>query len=447
MTTTLKKLLVAMSLTLLAAGAHAQGARLKKGDKIPDQYIVVLKQTGLLGGLLSTKEISRIGEELARQHGGRLLYIYGNAINGYLVRMTAAQAAALAKDPAVKYLEQDSIVTLGRSQSGPTWGLDRVDQRKPSLDSRYNFPESAGDDVNIYVIDTGVRGSHAEFKDRIGGGANFAAAGPGPGQPGLLDSALELFNPNKTKTSDWDDCNGHGTHVAGTAAGERYGVAKRATVYAVRVLGCDGSGTNSGVIAGVEWVAKNGRKPAVANLSLGGGSSKALDDALRKLVSEGVIAVVAAGNENQDACGGSPSRVPEAITVGATDKKDQRASFSNWGKCVDLSAPGVEITSAWFDGDSHGKTISGTSMAAPHVAGAVALYLAERREARPSEIVKALMADSSRDAIAGPKGSPNRLLYTGRVEDSRREPASQRQSAPQQQQSPIPPLPRLPLGR
>ena len=445
MTKTLTTFLLAFLLALsLAATAHAQSAKPGKGSKIPDQYIVVLEQTGLFGGLLSVKEITRIGEELASQHGGRVLYTFGYALNGYLARLTAAQAAALAKNPAVKYLEQDSVVTLGRSQSSATWGLDRVDQRKLPLDSRYGYPESAGEGVSLYVIDTGVRGSHSEFKGRMGGGANFAASGPGPSQPGLLDSALEMFNPSKTKPSDWADCNGHGTHVAGTAAGERYGVAKRATVFALRVLGCDGSGTNSGVIAGVDWVAKNARKPAVANLSLGGGSSKALDDAIRKLVAEGVTTVVAAGNENKDACNGSPSRVPEAITVGATDKKDQRSSFSNWGKCVDISAPGSDITSAWFENDSQTNTISGTSMATPHVAGAVALYLSERPNARATEIVKALLADSSRDRIGGPNGSPNRLLYVGRAEDTQREPASRQQSAPQQQQSPLPQLPRLP---
>jgi subtilisin family serine protease len=436
------RLILALSLGLVCALAlhPAQAKKLERGELIPDQYIVVLsKDRGLFSN--APDRLPKLADELTRQYGGQILYTFGTALNGYLARLTPGQASALAKSPSVKYVEQDSVVSQFDDQKNATWGLDRVDQRKLPLDQRFRYPDRAGDDVNLYIIDTGVRGSHAEFKGRIGGGANFAAAGPGPGG-GLLDGALDLLNPGKAEPNDWNDCNGHGTHVAGSAAGASYGIARKATIYAVRVLGCDGSGTNSGVIAGVDWVAKNAKKPAVANLSLGGGNSTALDDAIKKLISSGVTTVVAAGNDDKDACTGSPNRVPQAITVGATDKSDKRSSFSNWGKCVDLSAPGTDITSAWFQSDSQTKTISGTSMAAPHAAGAAAIYLAGNRQARPADVAKALLENSSREVLGNLRGSPNRLLYVTEGKPEKPAPAHE---PPQQPRNTLP-IPKLPIG-
>lgn len=444
----LKSLVALAGLASLLAGSPALAQKLARGAPIPDQYIVVLKD-GKGGALLGqlTDRLPKLADELTARYGGQVLFIYGTALNGYLARLNPEQARALAKSPSVKYVEQDSIVSKFAEQKNAPWGLDRVDQRKLPLDQRFRYPGDAGDGVGVYIIDTGVRGGHAEFKGRMGGGANFAAAGPGPSE-GLLDGALgslDLFNPGKAEPGDWDDCNGHGTHVAGSAAGASYGIARKATIYALRVLGCDGSGTNSGVIAGVDWVTKNAKKPAVANLSLGGGNSTALDDAIKKLISSGVTTVVAAGNDDKDACVGSPNRVPQAITVGATDRKDKRSSFSNWGKCVDLSAPGSDITSAWFQNDTQTKTISGTSMAAPHVAGAVAVYLGGDKQAKPADVAKALLKNSTPDVLGNLRGSPNRLLYLAE-ERSPERPQPSRQAPPSQPPSNTLPLPRLPLG-
>ena len=438
---------LAACLAFILASTPLRAQKLQRGDRIPDQYIVVLsgKAGGLLGG--SNSRLLKIADELTREAGGQVLYTFGTALNGYLARLTPEQALALAKSPSVKYVEQDSVVRQFADQKNAPWGLDRVDQRKLPLDQRFRYPDDAGRGANIYIIDTGVHGSHAEFKNRMGDGVNFAAAGPGPSE-GLLDGvlgSLDLFNPGKAEPNDWGDCNGHGTHVAGSAAGASLGIARKATIYAVRVLGCDGSGTNSGVIAGVDWVAKNAKKPAVANLSLGGGNSTALDDAIRKLISSGVTTVVAAGNDDKDACVGSPNRVPQAITVGATDKTDKRSSFSNWGKCVDLSAPGTDITSAWFQSDTQTKTISGTSMAAPHVAGAAAIYLGENRQARPADVAKALVTNASSGVLNSLRGSPNRLLYLT-AERRTEPPQPTREAPPPPQRDNVLPLPRLPLG-
>lgn len=395
--TAVTALLLLSALALVPVQAQAP----KKGERVPNQYIVVLKETGALGGMLSADQIARIARELAGQHGGTLLLTYGNALNGYIARLDATQAAALARDPRVSFVEQDSVVgPVTRNQRDPVWGLDRLDQRGPKLDEYYRYPDTAGFGVNLYIIDSGVRSTHQDFRDRYGGGVNFVSADRNPGAaPG----------------GDPGDCNGHGTHVAGTAAGEKYGVAKRAKLYSVRVLDCDGSGTMAGVIAGVDWLEKNARRPAVANLSLGGGASRALDQAVQKLINRGVVVVAAAGNDDRDACGVSPGRVKDVLTVAASDREDRRAQFSNWGECVDLFAPGADIRSAWFEKDNQFATLSGTSMAAPHVAGLAALYLGERREARVTEVVRDLLRDASDDRIADPKGSPNRLAYVGRV--------------------------------
>ncbi|HZG43267.1 MAG TPA: S8 family peptidase, partial [Longimicrobium sp.] len=300
----------------------------------------------------------------------------------------AGQLNALRNNPNVDYIEQDARVQATATQSNATWGLDRVDQRALPLSGTYTYtPTGAG--VNVYIIDTGIRLSHGDFGGRAVSGYDAVDGGSA------------------------DDCNGHGTHVAGTVGGSTYGVAKGAKLYAVRVLDCAGSGTNSGVIAGMDWVAQNHAKPAAANMSLGGGASQATDDAIQRMVSAGVTVVVAAGNENQNACNVSPARAANAITVGSTTNTDARSSFSNWGSCVDIFAPGSSITSAWYTSTTATNTISGTSMASPHTAGVVALYLQDNPSATPAGVASALINNSTANKVTSAgTGSPNRLLYS-----------------------------------
>ncbi|MFF5424766.1 MULTISPECIES: S8 family peptidase [unclassified Streptomyces] len=319
---------------------------------------------------------------------------YRAALKGFSATLSKARAAELAADPRVAYVEQNTTVRITDTQNGATWGLDRIDQRDLPLSTTYTYDTTASN-VTAYVIDTGIRTSHSEF----GGRATVGTDTVGDGQNG-------------------QDCQGHGTHVAGTVGGAKYGVAKGAKLVAVRVLNCSGSGTTAGVIAGVDWVTAHAVKPAVANMSLGGGANASLDDAVKRSIASGVTYAVAAGNGNilgwpANACNYSPARVPEAITVGATDSADKRASFSNYGTCVDLFAPGVSVTSAWKDNDTATSTISGTSMAAPHTAGVAALYLAAHPTATPAQVSSALAANATAGKVQDPRtGSPNRLLYS-----------------------------------
>ncbi|MDV5145786.1 S8 family peptidase [Streptomyces sp. SBC-4] len=321
-------------------------------------------------------------------------HVYRSALKGFSTTMSQARAARLAADPRVAYVEQNATVRVADTQTGATWGLDRVDQRDLPLSTTYTYDTTASN-VTAYIIDTGIRTSHGEF----GGRATVGTDTVGGGQNG-------------------QDCQGHGTHVAGTVGGAKYGVAKGVKLVAVRVLDCNGSGTTAGVIAGVDWVTANAVKPAVANMSLGGGANASLDDAVRRSIASGVTYAVAAGNGNflglpARACNYSPARVAEAITVGATDSADKRASFSNYGNCVDLFAPGVSVTSAWKDGDTATNTISGTSMAAPHTAGVAALYLAANPAATPAQVGTALVNNATPGKVQDPKsGSPNRLLHS-----------------------------------
>ncbi|WP_406732007.1 S8 family peptidase [Streptomyces sp. NBC_01794] len=321
-------------------------------------------------------------------------HTYRSALTGFSASMSGAKAAKLSADPRVAYVQQNATVRINETQPNATWGIDRIDQRNLPLSKTYTYNTTASN-VTAYIIDTGIRTSHSEF----GGRASVGTDTVGGGQNG-------------------QDCNGHGTHVAGTVGGKTYGVAKGVKLVAVRVLDCQGSGTTAGVIAGIDWVTANAKKPAVANMSLGGSADAALDNAVKKSIGSGVSYAIAAGNGNflglpANACNYSPARVPEAITVGATDNTDRRASFSNYGTCLDLFAPGVNITSSWKDSDTATNTISGTSMATPHTAGAAALYLATHATASPVQVRDALVNGATSGKVQDPRtGSPNKLLYS-----------------------------------
>ncbi|MGW0464631.1 S8 family peptidase [Streptomyces sp. NPDC003027] len=328
--------------------------------------------------------------DLAEEYGGTLRRSYDSAVNGFSVNgLSETEAKRLAADPAVAKVVQNKKFSINATQTDPpSWGLDRVDQADTAGDAKYTYPDSAGEGVTAYVIDTGVRVGHKDFGGRATDG-------------------FDAIDNDETA----QDGNGHGTHVAGTIAGSTYGVAKKAKIVAVRVLDDNGSGTTEQVIAGIDWVTRNHQGPSVANMSLGGGADPALDEAVKKAIASGVTFGVAAGNESADAGAGSPSRVQEAITVASSTKDDEQSGFSNFGAVVDLYAPGSDITSAWNDSDSGTKTISGTSMATPHVVGAAAVYLAGHPGATPDQIAQALVGGATADKISNPaQGTANKLL-------------------------------------
>jgi subtilisin family serine protease len=359
-----------------AGGGHAR--------TIPGQYIVVLEDDVRAANVATAH--SRLG--------ARVLGVYGAALKGYAARLTPSELAAVRADPRVAWVEPDRTVHALTTQTNPPWGLDRIDQRSRTLSRTFTY-FNTGAGVRAYVIDTGIRFNHTQFGGRAVTGYDAVNGGSA------------------------DDCNGHGTHVAGTIGGSTYGVAKGVTLVGVRVLGCNGSGSTSGVIAGVNWVTGNHQagQPAVANMSLGGGASSALDNAVRNSIADGISYAVAAGNGNifgmaVNACNTSPARVGEAMTISATDSSDRKASWANYGNCVDWFAPGVSITSAWRTSNTATRTTSGTSMATPHTAGVAALYLQSNPNASPASVRSALFNLTTKGVVTSSSTTSNHLLFT-----------------------------------
>ncbi|GAA4448036.1 S8 family serine peptidase [Actinokineospora soli] len=379
--------LAAVSVATPAVAQEATGAVRAAANPVPGSYIVVLKDRNANAPTVNNKAF-----DLAKQYGGEVKNTYTASVRGFAVQLDESAAARLAANPAVAYVEQDGYMSISDTQQNATWGIDRIDQRDLPVSTTYTYGNTASS-VHAYVIDTGVDASHPDFEGRVSGGYDYVDNDSNPA-----------------------DCQGHGTHVAGTVGSKTWGVAKQVKLTGVRVLGCDGRGQWSWIISGIDWVAKNHTKPAVANLSLGGSGSTTVDDAVKRLIAAGVTTAVAAGNEGQDACNVSPARVPDAITVAASDKTDKRSVWnstqsSNWGTCVDIWGPGSNILSTRNGGGSFEN--GGTSMATPHVAGAAALYLHANPNATHLQVRDALVNNSTSGKITDPKGSPNRLLYTG----------------------------------
>jgi aqualysin 1 len=375
--------------TTVSAQGNGKAEKLirKASGKIHNSYIIVFEDwaAGTRGRFSQAGEMAEFMKSI---YGGRIKHVYKDALNGFAAEMSEEEAIALSKDSRVAYVEEDGEMSIDATQNNPPWGLDRIDQRDRPLSATYTY-NWTGSGVRVYVIDTGIRTAHTQFGGR----------------------ASNVFDVNG---GNGQDCNGHGTHVSGTVGGSTYGVAKSALLRGVRVFGCGSTTSTSNIIAGVNWVTANRIQPAVANMSVGGGASSSLDTAVNNLINAGVPVAVAAGNSNgANACSFSPARVAAAITVGSTTSTDARSSFSNIGTCLDLFAPGSGILSAWYTSNTATATLSGTSMASPHVAGAAALYRQASPSASPATVRNALVNNATTNRLSGiGTGSPNRLLYT-----------------------------------
>ncbi|ADD39942.1 S8 family serine peptidase [Stackebrandtia nassauensis] len=390
----------AITATTVLAGApaaHAAEAEIVNSDAsgvIEDRYIAVLRDSAVKA---TQKSVDAKAETLADKYHGEIDRTYHATIRGFATTMDESDAKRLAADPVVDYVETVREVKLAEDQTNPpSWGLDRVDQNNLPLDKKFSYPTQAGDGVTVYVLDTGVRLSHQTFGGRAKSGYDF------------IDNDANA-----------SDCHGHGTHVAGTTAGSQYGLAKKADVVSVRVLDCQGFGDNALIADGIDWVTEHAVKPAVANMSLGDTQpSPVMEDAVQRSIDAGIQYSLAAGNNSGDACSFSPARLPAAVTVGSTAESDGRSSFSNYGRCLDLFAPGSNIVSSANSGDSGQATMSGTSMAAPHVAGAIALYLGQNPNATPQQVRDAIVTNGTAGKVTNPgSGSPNVLLYSGFINE------------------------------
>jgi serine protease len=380
----------ALALFVLFAAVAAPSGPIRRSSRaVKGSYIVVLAdQVGSRSGEDAVAEIAAALVDLPGR--GHTTQVFEHALRAFSMSATEEEAADLAEDGRVAWVEEDAVVEAASTRPSASWGIDRIDQRDLPLSGTFTSGLS-GAGVHVYVLDTGLRASHRQLTGRIGTG--YSAMDDGRGT---------------------SDCSGHGTHVAGIIAGATYGVASGATIHPVRVLDCQARGTVSAAIRGVEWVTRHHQRPAIANISLASDEpSAALDAAVARAIAAGVTFVVAAGNKSRDACGSSPARVPGAITVGASTRDDERADFSNHGPCLDVFAPGKSITSAWATSDTASSILDGTSMAGPHVTGTAALYLEAHPQATPAEVAAAVLAAATPGRVLEPDtDSPNRLLYS-----------------------------------